>query len=180
MDLVVRPCLYINKVMNNLVLFLTRKIFNLIPETRCFGLKRFLLRLAGAKIGKNVRICSNVSVIGNGNLVIGDNTWIGHETIIICSADIVIGSNVNIAPRCYIGTGTHEINYDETIPNIAGKGLSYPIIIGDGCWVCAGSTLLAGCSIGNQTIIAAGSVVKGSVGSREIWGGVLAKFIKNI
>lgn len=126
------------------------------------------MRLAGAKIGKNVRICSNVSIIGNGSLVIGDNTWIGHETMIICSADIIIGSNVNIAPRCCVGTGTHEINYDTTIPNIAGKGLSFPIIIGDGCWMCwfyLISRLFYRKSNYNSSRICC----IGIVGSREIW-----------
>ncbi len=166
--------------MNNLLLFLSKKIFSLIPETSCFGLKRFFLRLAGAKIGKNVRICSNVSIIGNGDLSIGDNTWIGHETIIICSTELKIGANVDIAPRCYIGTGTHEINLNPNEPNVAGKGKSCSIEIGDGCWICACSTLLPGCKIGKQSIIAAGAVVKGEVGCRELWGGALARFIRKI
>ena len=42
-------------------------IFRLLPETSCFALKRALLRLAGAKIGRNVRICSSVHVLGCGN-----------------------------------------------------------------------------------------------------------------
>lgn len=166
--------------MNNLILFLSRKIFSLIPETSCFGLKRCLLRLAGAKIGNKVCICSNVKIIGNGNLTIGDNTWIGHETMIVCSSDITIGANVNIAPRCYIGTGTHEINTDHTIKNVAGLGISYPISIGDGCWICACSTLLPGASVGKQSIVGAGSVLKDSVGNRELWAGVLARYIKKL
>lgn len=162
--------------MNTLVLFCIRKIYPLIPDTRGYRLKSLLLRLAGARIGQNVRICSTVKIIGDSQLIIGDNTFIGHDSIIICSAPIIIGKNVNIAPRCYIGTGTHDIDINGD--SVAGKGKSLPISISDGVWVCASSSLLAGTVVGEKSIIAAGAVVKGEVDSHELVGGVLAKHIK--
>ena len=162
--------------MNTLVLYFSNIVFHLLPETRCFAFKRFLLRLCGAKVGKNVRICSSVKILGNHELTIGDDSWIGHDTIIICSAKVAIGENVYIAPRCYIGTGTHEITPDGD--SIAGKGYSLPIVIGDGAWICACSTLLAGSVVGAMAIIAAGSVVNGSINSYELAGGIPAKHIK--
>lgn len=153
-------------------------MFRFLPETQCFSFKRFLLRFCGAKIGENVRICSSVTILGNKDLVIGDNCWIGHETMIVCSDNVTIGQNVNIAPRCYIGTGTHEITPEG--PSVAGKGYSRPIVIGDGVWVCASSVLLAGCQIDSKAIIAAGAVVKGHVQSLELVGGVPAKHIKDL
>lgn len=164
--------------MNTLLLFITRTIFLLIPDIRGFKCKRFLLRLSGARIGKNVRICSSVHIIGNGNLTIGDNTWIGDENLIVCSADIIIEQNVNIAPRCYIGTGTHEIDPEGV--SIAGCGKSLPITIGNGAWICANSTIIAGSVIGEKAIVAVGSIVKGEVKKYEIVGGGLAKHIRFI
>lgn len=68
---------------------------------------------------------------GNCKLVIGNNTWIGHNCLIVCSANIMIGSDVDIAPMCYIGTGSHEITpYSD---KIAGNGYSLPIRISNGC-----------------------------------------------
>ena len=164
--------------MNTFFLYLSHLIFGLLPETRCFQLKAGLLRLAGAEIGKNVRICSSVRVYGNGHLSIGDNTWVGHRSFIMCSTDVTIGHDVNIAPCCYIGTGTHEI--DLCGDSIAGKGLSIPIVIGNGVWICASSTILAGCTIGNKVIVAAGAVVKGNVPDYTMIGGILAKRIKDL
>lgn len=129
-------------------------------------------------MGQNVRICSSVTILGSSHLTIGANTWIGHGTLIVASADLTIGSDVNIAPLCFIGTGTHEIDLEG--PSIAGIGKSLPITIGDGTWVCAHSTLIAGVTIGKKSIIAAGSVVTRDVPSGELWGGVPAIRIRSL
>lgn len=134
--------------------------------------------MAGAKIGRNTRICSSVTITGNANLIIGDNVWIGHQSLIVCSASVTIGSNVNIAPRVYIGTGTHEINPEG--PSVAGKGISKPIIIGNGAWLCANSQILAGVSVGDCSIVAMGGVILKDVPSHEVWGGVPAKMLKKL
>lgn len=150
------------------------KIF--IPETRCFGVKRILYRMAGVQIGKNVRICSSAKITGNGSLSIGDNTWIGHEALIISSSSIRIGKNIDIAPRVYIGTGTHKI--DLSTPNIAGDGFSLDITIKDGSWIAANSTILPGVVLGPKTIVAAGSVVVSDTPEYVLVGGVPAKILK--
>lgn len=164
--------------MSPFLLYIIQKLFPIFPDTHCFGIKRFLLRLSGAKIGKNVRICSSVTIIGDNKLSIGDNTWIGHNCMIICSAPIHIGKNVNIAPRCYIGSGTHEINYSGD--SIAGKGKSCPICIEDGVWVCTHSILLPGVVIGSHSIVAAGAVILNNIPSFELWGGIPAKYIRKL
>lgn len=164
--------------MNSSLLQIVGFVVRMLPLTRCFGLKRALYRLGGAKIGDNVRIVSSAKIIGSGSLTIGDNTWLGHEAMIVCSGETSIGANCDIAPRVFIGNGTHII--DPTSCRVAGPGTSLPIIIGDGCWLCVNSTILPGAKIGCKSIIAAGAVVKGGVPSLEMWGGVPAKKIKSI
>lgn len=153
-------------------------IVHLLPDTRCFGLKRSLYRFAGLIIGENVRICSSARILGNGKLIIGNNTWIGHESLIICSSSITIGSNVDIAPRVFMGTGTHEI--DLTTPGIAGQGINKNISIGDGCWLGAGSIILPGITLGEKTLVGAGAVVTMSYDSYKMIGGIPAKIIKDL
>lgn len=164
--------------MNTFILFLVQLCFKLLPDTRAFGFKRWALRMAGAKIDKNVRICSSVRILGNASLTIGENTWIGHGTWILCSAPICIGKNVNIAPFCYIGTGTHII--DPTGESVAGEGISKSIEIQDGAWVCVRSTILPGVTIGKRSILAAGSVANRSIDNHTIYGGIPVKKIKDI
>jgi putative colanic acid biosynthesis acetyltransferase WcaF len=145
--------------MNSLILYLYSLIACFLPETRFFSLKCWILKQAGVKVGKNVRICSSVRIVGNGKLAIGDDTWIGPLTFISSTfpAEVNIGGNVDIAPRVYIGTGSHEI--DMIGLHSAGKGVNSSIVIDDGVWICAGVILLPGVRIGKKSIIGAGSVV---------------------
>lgn len=147
--------------MRSLIQYLYSFIFHLLPETRCFSFKRFMLRLAGVNVGRNVKICSSVTILGAGRLTIGDNTWIGHDVMICASNNVTIGSNCDIAPRVYIGDGTHEITPKHE--RIAGIDTTYPIKIGNGCWICANATILPGVEIGNKCVVAAGAVVLKSI-----------------
>lgn len=164
--------------MNTVLLSVVNRIVHFFPATKLWGAKRFLFRICGIKIGKNVKICSSVTILGDSEISIGDNVWIGHETMIIASAPISIGANVNIAPRCYIGTGTHEI--DLTTPSIAGKGKSCPITISEGVWCCTHVVVLPDTTIGQSSIVAAGAVVINNVPPRQLWGGVPARFIRSL
>lgn len=159
-------------------LILVRIIMNLLPETHFFNIKNKLLRWAGIKIGRNVRICSSVRFLGNGEIEIGNDVWIGHESMIVSTSSIKIGNHVDIAPRVFIGTGTHEI--DSNGPHSAGKGKNISVCVGNGVWICVNSTILPGSDIGNKTIIAAGSVVKGFLPERVIAGGNPAAPLKTL
>ncbi len=165
--------------MNSVILHIIKIITFALPETRFFNFKCFLYKLAGVKIGKNVRICSSVRILGSGVLIIGDNTWIGHETTIISSSKIEIGANVDIAPRVYIGTGTHVIDVNSA--NIAGEGLNKDVIIEDGCWLGVASVILPGVTIRKKCVIAAGTVLNKSLNvTCFLIAGVPAKEIKSL
>lgn len=154
-------------------------IMPLLPETRCFGFKRWLLRQTGAKVGENVRICSSVMFVGTGSLEIGDNTWIGHRCIISTSSSIKIGSDCDIAPNVYIGNGTHQITPDRK--RIADIEISEDIIIGNGCWLCAGSMVLPGVTIQEKSVVAAGAVVTKSQSENMILlAGIPARIKKHL
>jgi acetyltransferase-like isoleucine patch superfamily enzyme len=164
--------------MITIILYFYNCITLVLPETKLFGFKNAILRLAGVEIGKNVRICSSTKILGNGKLSIGDNTWIGQQGLIISSSNIIIGSNIDIAPRVYIGNGTHVIDLNSA--NIAGAGISKDINIGDGSWICVNCTILPGVNIGVKNIIAAGSTVAKSTENNSMYGGVPTKLIKKL
>ncbi len=164
--------------MNTKTLLLTRFLFKFIPVGRFFAIKRFLLNSSGAKVSKTARIYSNIMIYGNGDLEIGHDSFIGHEVIIFTSqpALIRIGNNVDIAPRVYIGTGSHFIEPEEN--HIAGKGFNKSIIINDGAWIGACSVILPGVTIGCKAVIGAGSVVNSDVPPYTIVAGVPCHPIK--
>lgn len=158
-------------------LIITRLIMRFLPASRCFKIKRYLLRWAGGSIGKNVRCASSAKFILSGPLSIGYDTWIGHEVLIVGGdASVSIGAACDIAPRATLVTGSHQINPEG--PHVAGKGYSLPITIRDGCWIGAGAIILGGTTIGERSIVAAGAVVNGNFPAGCLIGGVPARILK--
>lgn len=93
---------------------------------------------------------------------------------------ISIGDNVNVA------AGVSFINHDVSIFNVGrlvDPSAEQPldkvgsIKLDDNCMIGAHSILMPGCSVGKNSIIAAGSVVTKAVPDNEVWGGHPAKFI---
>lgn len=150
----------------------------LLPLSRCFSLKRGLLRWAGATVGKDVRCVSSALFALNGPLSIGSDTWIGHDVLVTGgNARIDIGTKCDIAPRVTFVTGTHEIDvYGE---RVAGRGYSLPISVGRGCWIGTGATILGGTVIGECSVVAAGAVVRGTFPSNCLIGGVPARVVRS-
>src|SRR6476619_5535921 len=73
-----------------------------------YGIKRFFLRLFGAKLGKGVLIKPNVNIKYPWFLEIGDHVWIGEEAWIDNLALVVLGNNVCISQGAYLLTGNHD------------------------------------------------------------------------
>lgn len=153
-------------------------VFCIMPETRFFAFKRVLFRWLGYKIGCNTKICSSVRIIGGGQLIIGNDVWIGPETMIVTSSKVIIEDNVDIAPRVYIGTGTHVIG--DKKGRIAGTGAHKEVQIKKGSWLCVGCVILPGVIVSEMSIVSAGAVVTKKFPSFSILGGVPAKQIKSL
>lgn len=167
-----------NLSMRTSINFINNLLFPLIPEDRGQWFKRMMWRLAGVKLGKNVKIRSSIKLFGTGQLIIGDNCGINSQVTIISSSKITIGNNVGLAPRTFISTGTHAI--DVNTPRISSCDISKNVTIGDGCWICINATILPGVTLGKKCVVAAGAVVTKSFTEDKILiAGVPAKKIKN-
>ena len=155
-------------------LFIFHFVMIFVPPTRCFALKRALLRFCGATIGNNARIASSARFYLTGPLEIGPSTWVGHEVMILGGAvAVTIGANVDIGPRVMIVTGSHRLW--ENPDRAAGSGFSKPIIIQDGSWVGAGAIILGGVTIGEASMVAAGALVRQDVAPHTAVAGVPAQ-----
>jgi acetyltransferase-like isoleucine patch superfamily enzyme len=140
----------------------------------------------GIKLGNRVTIGkyaiirpSNIygGPIGEG-LTMGDNSNIGPYNYIGCSGKITIGNNVMLAPRVSIYAENHVFDHPELL--IRDQGVEKKeVIIEDDCWIAANSIILAGVTIGQGSVVAAGSVVKENVPAYSVVAGVPAKFIKS-
>ena len=107
-----------------------------------------------------------------GNLKVGRNCSFGSFTKIWNYSPIEIGDDFLGAGCLTINTGTHD-------PSTLTPS-SEPIMIGHRVWIGMNATLLSGANIGDDAVIAAGSVVIGDIPSGTIFGGVPARKIGDI
>ncbi|MEO9210032.1 MAG: acyltransferase [Ginsengibacter sp.] len=117
-----------------------------------------------------------------GVLSIGDNVSISATTF-VCTAAITVGNNVKMGGNCVVyDTDFHSLNYLDRREPILDKGNRklLPVFIEDDVFIGAHSTILKGVTIGEGSIIGAGSLVSKSVPPKEIWGGNPASFIKSL
>lgn len=100
------------------------------------------------------------------NISVGDNFYANYNLTILDIAPVTIGNNVMIAPNVSIFTAGHPIH-----PQARNSGYEYgrPITIGNNVWIGGGAILLPGVTIGDNAVIAAGSVV-----GRDVPAGVVA------
>ena len=84
-----------------------------------------------------------------------------------------------IAPHCMIASGNHDHKQLDKPIRLAENISKGPIVIEDGVWIGANSTVTDGVRIGHNAVVAAGSVVTKDVEPYDIVAGVPAKVIGN-
>lgn len=158
---------------------LANLLMQILPPTRFFWLRRFLLRSVGIDIESSSRVCGRTWIYGRGEIHIGSNSWVGLDTFFYSNIDapIRIGANCDIGPANIFVTGSHVIGMPS---RRAGLGTSASITIGDGCWLGARVTVLGGVKIGNGAIVAAGALVSADVAPHTMVGGIPARLIRNL
>ncbi|MCP5534613.1 MAG: putative colanic acid biosynthesis acetyltransferase [Akkermansiaceae bacterium] len=150
---------------------LGRCIFRLTPRP-CFGIRRMILRVFGAKVGKNTHIYPSVYIYFPWNFEIGDDSAVGEWAFIYSLGQITIGERVTISQRAHLCAGSHDF----TSPSL--PLLKPPIVIGDEVWVCADAYIGPGVTIGRGVVIGARSVVIRDVGPDLVVAGNPAVIIK--
>jgi len=119
------------------------------------------------RIGNNVYLGDNVELRCNGvnEIKIGKNCTLNRGSIIL--GNVRIGDNCLIAPLCVVSGSNH--NFSNVNSNINKQGISSKgIIIKNNVWLGAQVTILDGVTIGENSIIGAGSVVTKSIPKNSI------------
>ena len=159
------------EIMLRILWCLGKLLFRYSPRI-CFGWRRFLLRLFGAKVGIEVHCYNSAIVYMPWNLEIGDWSAIGEDALLYNLGKITIGSSTTISHRAHLCAGTH----DYTNPDLPLQ--KPPIHIGDQAWICADAFVGPGVVVGEGAIVGARGVVVNDVPSWTIVVGNPAKPIK--
>lgn len=133
-----------------------------------------------AKIGMFSKLLStsHLSTYGKG-LKMGNNSAIGDYTHFGAPGGIVIGNDVIMGS--YISFHSENHNFSDPTKLIREQGVSHlGITLGNNIWVGAKVTFLDGSKIGDNSVVAAGAVVKGEFPPNSVIGGIPAKVIKTI
>jgi acetyltransferase-like isoleucine patch superfamily enzyme len=152
-------------------------IFNLLLNLFPSLLKKVFLKALLKKIYFNSYLDYNLYIRNPFKLSLGKNVSINYGCSFYTSlrskiGKIIINDNVTLSPNVKIyaiSQNYKSVNFDE---------LAKDVIINKYAWICANCVILPGVNIGENSVIAAGSVVNKSIPSNEVWGGVPAKFIK--
>lgn len=177
----------------NKVFFSIRKLFRdlwhgffrYIPGAAGILLRRIIYKNYFYKMGRKVTIQEAVKIKWGEKLSLGDNVVVNEFCWIEASGGVEIGNNVWIAPRTSIISFSHEHTLQCHINDSAiskyGNGKQYgKIIIEDNVWIGAHSIILKGVTIGEGSVIGAGSVILQDVPKFTVVAGVPAKIIKKV
>jgi acetyltransferase-like isoleucine patch superfamily enzyme len=158
-------------------LLLANLIVRLLPNVTFSRLRTAIYRLAGIRIGPHSLILGHIGFTGNGpgRLRIGSNSIINSDCFADLNADVEIGNWVSVGHHVTFITAAHDMG---PAACRAGRLRPAPIVVSDGCWIGARSTLLPGVTIGASSVVAAGSVVSGSVPPNRVVGGNPARPLK--
>ena len=124
----------------------------------------------GAKLilGNRVRIHhgSKISSVGSGILKLGDNVAINQNCGIFSMERIEIGEGTELGPGVLIYDHDHDFRAPGGLK--AGKFKTSPVVIGKNVWIGANSIILRGSTIGDNSVIGAGTIVTGNIPANSI------------
>jgi len=140
----------------------------------CHAWRVWLLRAFGARLGAGCHIYSKAVIWAPWNLECGDGVCIGDGAEVYNPSTIKIGSGAVISQGAYLCAASHDYTSD------AFPLTTKPIVIGAYAWIAARVIVLMGVTVGERSVIGAGSVVTKDVPPRAVCAGNPCRVIKFI
>ena len=132
------------------------RLYNEIPHVQ-MDRREAMLRQMFAEVGEGCYIESPFYAnFGGHHVHLGNNVYTNFNLSLVDDTHIYIGDCTMIGPNVTIATAGHPIE-----PGLRSRGLQYnmPVHIGKNCWLGAGVIVMPGVTIGDNTVIGAGSIV---------------------
>jgi acetyltransferase-like isoleucine patch superfamily enzyme len=113
---------------------------------------------------------------GGLDISIGRNVFINQNCTFYDLGGLDIADDVMIGPNVSIITSSHTLDPRQRRTTTIGK----PIVIEKNVWIAAGATIIGGVTVGENAVVAAGSVVTKDVPPNTLVGGNPARIIRSI
>lgn len=152
-------------------------IANVIPDLTIFSIIRVYILKAVIKVGTKTRIRKGIYLSRPWKLLIGKNCFLNRNINFDLNGKVELSNNVSVGYNTFFITTEHKEKNENPKPKFTTT--SRPIMVKENAWIGANCTILPGTIIGENSIIAAGAVVKGNIPPNKVYGGVPAKEIRD-
>ena len=139
--------------------------------------RRDIMRKLFKSVGENVWIEPDFRCEFGQNITIGDNVYINFGCVILDCGQVTIGSGTLIGSNVGLFSGNHTI---DPVERAAGGLIPKPINIGSRVWLCGNVSVVPGVSIGDDSVIGAGSVVTHDIPSGVVAAGDPCRVLRKI
>lgn len=136
-----------------------------------------MIRENFGKVGKNFKVEQPFHADYWERISVGENFYSNYNFLVLAGNLIDIGDNVMFGPDCGLYAAGHPFDAEH---RATGEEYAWPIKIGNNVWIGGGTKIVGGVSIGDNTVIAAGSVVAKSIPANVLAGGNPCKVIREI
>lgn len=130
-----------------------------------------------ATVGEGVWVEPPLHVSYGVHTRVGSRVYANFNLVLVDDADITIGDDVMFAPNVTLATAGHPLDPEL---RATGQQFSLPIVIEDKVWIGANVVVLPGVTIGEGSVIGAGSVVSQSIPPRVVAVGSPARVLRRI
>jgi acetyltransferase-like isoleucine patch superfamily enzyme len=161
--------------------FVFRCVGMRIESTGWMGAIEWPNRPHCVSLGKGAMLDHGITLLATSDLakiIIGDRVYINRHTILDVNELLEIGEETMIGPGCYLTDHDHDFGKDKS-PG-ATPLITEPVHIGKRCWLGAHVTVLKGVTIGDGTVVGAGSVVTKSLPAGVLAVGTPARVVREL
>ena len=136
-----------------------------------------IIRREMKKTGKKFRIEAPFYCDFWGRVTLGENFFSNYNFVLLAGNEVTFGDDVRIGPNCGIYAAGHAFD-----PERRAAGIEYarPVHIGNNVWIGGHVSIVSGVTVGDNAIIAAGSVVVSDIPANVLAGGNPCRVIRTL
>ncbi|MFI7587072.1 sugar O-acetyltransferase [Spongisporangium articulatum] len=149
---------------------------NRLPYAEQPAIRTVWSELTGQAVDETFRLIPPFFTEHGLHIRVGRNVFLNQNCTVMDMAGVELGDDVMVGPNVQLITVAHGLRPADRRTRITGG----PIRVGAGVWIAAGATVLLGVTIGENSVVAAGSVVTRDVPAGVLVAGVPARVVRGV